>query len=771
MKDLIRQQGQCQIYAKDAVKSLSDFFSNDANLFYVFCSNEKGCGDTFFEPNAATSIICRVVASLNSERGKALCEDGWDSLREKVEKATKAVVKSDLLKALPLKSMGTLPIHSVAHLTHLCLHYNVIRNVEPPSILNNAILAICVRRLLVAVENDLTTDNGSPKERLHPYLLYISTLALLKVRKQLPSEKLEDFKTTLNSCDAELIKAIKLKYKIKGNRDKSAKAKIPSFWDIWDKVINKQNLDNYVSKLFTRIEERTVAQAQAQIANSAESISPDFDPSSLAFAIATLSVLSEDKASRYRHVVRQGLDLLLRVFKEDEFASTIPFMVDDKGRATFVPSVETANILLENCEKQFKDSRLTELQHVVDVALRFERRLEETTQSVNKDDPAIKGWCNDKAPSKGRVDSWVTAYALEFFYRYHEILKLEKRRQVFQDYSWTSYEKCIPEWDGIIDPAMSFTDGTLNEPIKEKIISLIDSVEKDRRAPVFLLYGPPGVSKTSFVKGVAQRKSWDLISLSPSDFISDSVDMIEHRARKIFHDLMNIDECVILFDEMDSLLLDRDGNQTKDHSGVLQFVVPAFLPKLQELHDHVAKNQMAIFFVTNYGERIDSAIKRKGRIDEKILIPPYNVDARRKLLHSLLKDVRKFPLNIIEYPKSNQAIEDALGKMSALSVYRDVVEFAYCFESDGTKLTLNNGDVKKIYAEGLSISAKTYKKSARGEDGAKEELLQILSRMVGCEINDRSTYLKHREEVKNAINNDKEFDLWDKVIDAWLPSM
>ena len=117
---------------------------------------------------------------------------------------------------------------------------------------------------------------------------------------------------------------------------------------------------------------------------------------------------------------------------------------------------------------------------------------------------------------------------------------------------------------------------------------------------MFLLYGPPGASKTSLAQGLAHLKGWDLLTLSPSDFVADSLDRIEQRARAIFLDLLRLDRCVVLMDEMDSLLRDRELLSIRGTGTIIEFVVPALLPKLQELRDYVLRRNMAVFFVSNY---------------------------------------------------------------------------------------------------------------------------------------------------------------------------
>jgi hypothetical protein len=108
-----------------------------------------------------------------------------------------------------------------------------------------------------------------------------------------------------------------------------------------------------------------------------------------------------------------------------------------------------------------------------------------------------------------------------------------------------------------------------------------------------------------------------LIVITVSDFLADGAAEVEARAKGIFQILCDQSDTVILMDEMDQLLLDRDSKQYKLQTGIFQFITNGMLTKLQDLGD--AKGTV-FFLATNYFERIDSAIRRRGRIDEAYLL-------------------------------------------------------------------------------------------------------------------------------------------------------
>ncbi len=85
-----------------------------------------------------------------------------------------------------------------------------------------------------------------------------------------------------------------------------------------------------------------------------------------------------------------------------------------------------------------------------------------------------------------------------------------------------------------------------------------------------LLFGPPGTAKTTTVKSLAQKLGWHFLELTPSNFIIDGLELIEQRAKDIFDDLSSLRETVILFDELDSIFIDRE---LLEHGSIVNFLV------------------------------------------------------------------------------------------------------------------------------------------------------------------------------------------------------
>jgi SpoVK/Ycf46/Vps4 family AAA+-type ATPase len=152
---------------------------------------------------------------------------------------------------------------------------------------------------------------------------------------------------------------------------------------------------------------------------------------------------------------------------------------------------------------------------------------------------------------------------------------------------------------------------------------------KERRLSSILLYGPPGTGKSTIAEELARALQFPLITVTPSDFISSGGEAVEARAKAIFDALLQQNDLIVLFDEIDQLLLDRDSSFYQSQNDLFKLLTPGMLTKVNRL----TKERRVLFVIaTNYTERIDRAIKRPGRIDRRYLVLPPSRDQRRRVL-------------------------------------------------------------------------------------------------------------------------------------------
>jgi hypothetical protein len=154
----------------------------------------------------------------------------------------------------------------------------------------------------------------------------------------------------------------------------------------------------------------------------------------------------------------------------------------------------------------------------------------------------------------------------------------------------------------------------------------------DNSARSVILFGPPGTGKTTLVSGVADAIGWKYIELHPSHFVSEGLPNVQHTADGIFGKLMEVDHAVILFDEIDEMVRERE--KEPDQFG--RFLTTSMLPRLAELW----KARKVIYFVaTNHIEFFDRAITRSERFDAVVFLSPPTFDVKKnEVLRILEKD-------------------------------------------------------------------------------------------------------------------------------------
>jgi hypothetical protein len=242
-----------------------------------------------------------------------------------------------------------------------------------------------------------------------------------------------------------------------------------------------------------------------------------------------------------------------------------------------------------------------------------------------------RGWCNEHDYDSQRIDLWVTAQVSQFLLDYSEIRsKLVVRAALervgivtVSPYSvGTTWKKLSPT--DLEEPH----DKQIKNKLKDAFVLAHERAQSPRSSSV-LLYGPPGTSKTSIMEALANRLGWQFLQITPADFLSTGGENVEARATLLFEILRRGKNLVILFDEVDELLLDREAADRP--TGIFRFMTTSMLPKLQSL-----KSRGAVIFgiATNYKERLDRAITRQGRVDHDWAVLPPDFTSRIVLIRT-----------------------------------------------------------------------------------------------------------------------------------------
>lgn len=173
-------------------------------------------------------------------------------------------------------------------------------------------------------------------------------------------------------------------------------------------------------------------------------------------------------------------------------------------------------------------------------------------------------------------------------------------------------------------PQLTFQDIIGYEEIKTIIIrsfSFLQPAKKELLAKFhmtsslggILLHGPPGNSKTRFVKAIASMYGLPLITLTSADVYSAYVGDAEAEIRKAFTIARQASPCILFFDELDSLVINRaTAGLSSNASSVEARVLATFLNEMDGVTANAnATNGVIVMGATNRIDCIDAALIRK----------------------------------------------------------------------------------------------------------------------------------------------------------------
>ncbi|MEM4663350.1 MAG: CDC48 family AAA ATPase [Desulfurococcaceae archaeon] len=140
-----------------------------------------------------------------------------------------------------------------------------------------------------------------------------------------------------------------------------------------------------------------------------------------------------------------------------------------------------------------------------------------------------------------------------------------------------------------------------------------------------LLYGPPGTGKTLLAKALANEIGAYFVSINGPEIMSKFYGESEERLRRIFEEAQANAPAIIFIDEIDSIAPKRE----EVVGEVEKRVVAQLLALMDGLKE---RGKVVVIGATNRPEAVDPALRRPGRFDREIEIPPPDKRARREIL-------------------------------------------------------------------------------------------------------------------------------------------
>ncbi|HTV42016.1 MAG TPA: AAA family ATPase [Candidatus Sulfotelmatobacter sp.] len=147
-----------------------------------------------------------------------------------------------------------------------------------------------------------------------------------------------------------------------------------------------------------------------------------------------------------------------------------------------------------------------------------------------------------------------------------------------------------------------------------------------------LMYGPPGCGKTHIARATAGECGAVFISIAITDILSRWLGESEQRLHRYFETARRRSPAVIFIDEIDAIGVSRS-----DAGASMAPIVNVLLTEMDGLD--ARNDNVMILAATNSPWRVDSALRRPGRFDRVLFVPPPDEAAREAILKIRLRDM------------------------------------------------------------------------------------------------------------------------------------
>ena len=253
----------------------------------------------------------------------------------------------------------------------------------------------------------------------------------------------------------------------------------------------------------------------------------------------------------------------------------------------------------------------------------------------------------------------------------------------------------------------------LPNALEEDVVGISKTINKKLGLSKFLFYGAPGSGKTESAYQIARMLNRDILSISFEQLIDSRLGETAKNVVKLFDEINHLpyNRAIILFDEIDSLVLDRINSNDLREMGR---VTSVFLKELERLNEHIV-----IIGTTNLIDKFDKALLR--RFDAIISFDRYSkedlIEIADSMLRATLRNVKSAKINMRLFNK-------ILGNMEKIPYPGDlkqIIKTAIAFCDDSSEYDY----LRKMYINlyGLSGAIDIQDLSTQGYTTREIEIL------------------------------------------------
>lgn len=221
----------------------------------------------------------------------------------------------------------------------------------------------------------------------------------------------------------------------------------------------------------------------------------------------------------------------------------------------------------------------------------------------------------------------------------------------------------------------------LEQFINEHVVDIIENAARYKALGIdfpsaIILHGPPGCGKTFAIERLVDYLGWPSFQIEASSVASPYIHETSKKVAEVFEKAMQNAPSVLVIDEMEAFLADRQAGAGSSHHRVEE--VAEFLRRIPES----IKNHVLIVAMTNRIEMIDPAILRRGRFDHIVKVDMASEEEVRALLEKLVSDlpcehdvdVRALAKHLIGRPLSDVAFAVREGARFAARAGKDKLD-------------------------------------------------------------------------------------------------
>jgi len=301
--------------------------------------------------------------------------------------------------------------------------------------------------------------------------------------------------------------------------------------------------------------------------------------------------------------------------------------------------------------------------------------------------PAFK-----EAKKNKNIFSFYQLIASSFLIEDKNILDKEniKRFLNIREHSYCQYSE-VKDLEGV---SKLYGDSTLKivEEVSTNIVSLFNDLSQDQINQNYFFCGAPGIGKTQIVKNVIKNvieknNAKAVAVFEIKNFDIQSVDDIRSLGNTIDNLLRENIPVLVIIDEADGIFKNRANVENSENNNTI-------ITEMLQFIDKYKRKKVSILAITNYKERLDSALIRDGRFHTwELFLPDYK--ERIDIATALLEASGIITTNLIKHEhevKNMNPVKRFLGikyhqkkiTEGALSVFASTISFFTVTDSQAT---------------------------------------------------------------------------------------